>query len=80
MKTVKLWDVNVYNLEFSIRKDNLGQRIYVTLSLQKIIAEPETTINQIHTSQILRLSNFNEQQPNFQVTIDKNFLKNKSRV
>lgn len=75
MKTVKLLDVNVYNLEFSIHKDNLEQKIYVTLSLQKIIAEPQTTINQIHTSQILRLSNFNEQQPNFQVTIDKNFLK-----
>lgn len=45
------------------------------MSLQKIIAKPQTTINQIHTSQILRLYNFNEQQANFQVTIDKNFLK-----
>lgn len=65
MKTVKLLDVNVCNLEFNIHKDNLGRRIYVTLSLQKIIAKSQTTINQIHTSQILRLSNFNEQQPNF---------------
>lgn len=45
------------------------------MSLQKIIAKPQTIINQIHTSQILRLSNFNEQQPNFQVIVDKNFLK-----
>lgn len=65
MKAVKLLDVNVYNLEFSIHKDNLGQRIYATLSLQKIIAKPRTIINQIHTSQIPRLFNFNEQQRTF---------------
>lgn len=65
MKTVKLLDVDVYNLEFSIHKDNLGQE-----DLCHIVA-----IENNRQSQVLRLSNFNEQQPNFQVIIDKNFLK-----